>query len=146
MAVFAARHIAPSVTIASHGPWCFRAATVVGAEHERMVTGGGKASMELQQFKAVNTLPGNLKTAIGGTCHAFDVANYAHRYLAEFQLRFNRRFNVKTILPRLLHSLLSAPPSPKRWPRTAWVHRQSGAWLFMTNAPPAAVVRGTVGS
>ena len=123
MAAFAARHIAASATVVSDGLWCFCAATVVGAEHERIVTGGGKASMKLAQFKAVNTLLGNLKTAIRGTYHAFDFAKYAHRYLAEFQFRFNRRFNMKTILPRLLQSLLAAPPSPEHWLRTAEVHR-----------------------
>ena len=123
MAAFAARHIAASATVVSDGLWCFRAATVVGAEHERIVTGGGKASMKLAQFRAVNTLLGNLKTAIRGTYHAFDFAKYAHRYLAEFQFRFNRRFNMKTILPRLLRSLLAAPPSPEHWLRAAEVLR-----------------------
>lgn len=123
MRAFAARHIAPSATVVSDGLWCFRAATRVGAQHERIVTGGGKASMKLPQFKAVNTLLGNLKTAITGTYHAFDFAKYAHRYLAEFQFRFNRRFDMKSILPRLLQSLLAAPPSPEHWLRTAEVAR-----------------------
>jgi hypothetical protein len=39
----------------------------VGAQHERIVTGGGKASMQLRQFKAVNTLLGNLKTCTPAT-------------------------------------------------------------------------------
>ena len=106
-----------SATVVSDGLWCFRATTIVGAEHERVVTGGGKASVKLPQFKAVNTLLGNLKTAISGTYHAFDFAKYAHRYLAEFQYRFNRRFNMRTILPRLLIALVAAPPprsSPAR--------------------------------
>ena len=123
MAAFAASHIAPSATVVSDGLWCFRATALVGADHERIVTRGGKAAVRLPQFKAVNTLLGNLKTAITGTYHAFDFAKYAHRYLAEFQFRFNRRFNMKTILPRLLHSLLAAPPSPERWLRTAEIHR-----------------------
>ena len=79
--------------------------------------------MRLPQFKAVNTLLGNLKTAISGTYHAFDFAKYAHRYLAEFQYRFNRRFNMKTILPRLLAALIAAPPSSERELRTAEVSR-----------------------
>jgi hypothetical protein len=78
MAAFAASHIAPSATVVTDGLWCFAATTLVGAEHERIVTGGGKASMELPQFKRVNTLLGNLKTAITGTYHAFDFAKYAH--------------------------------------------------------------------
>ncbi len=56
MAAFAASHISPSATVVSDGLWCFGAATLVGAEHERIVTGGGKASMALPQFKRVNTL------------------------------------------------------------------------------------------
>jgi hypothetical protein len=66
------------------------------AEHERIVTGGGKASTKLPQFKAVNTFLGNLKRALGGTYHAFDFTKYAHRYLAEAQSRFNRRFNLRS--------------------------------------------------
>lgn len=123
IAVFAASHIATSATVVSDGLWCFRATTLVGAEHQRIVTGGGKASVKLPQFSAVNTLLGNLKTAINGTYHAFDFAKYAHRYLAEFQYRFNRRFNMKTILPRLLVALVGAPPSSERVLRAAEVYR-----------------------
>lgn len=119
VAVFAASHIAPSATVVSDGLWCFGATTIVGAEHERHVTGGGKASVKLPQFKAVNTLLGNLKTAISGSYHAFDFVKYAHRYLAEFQYRFNRRFNMKIILSRLLTALVAAPPSSERVLRAA---------------------------
>jgi ISXO2-like transposase domain/Transposase zinc-ribbon domain len=123
VAVFAAHHIATSATVVSDGLWCFRAAAIVGAEHQRVVTGGGKASVALPQFKALNTLLGNLKTAIDGTYHAFDFAKYAHRYLAEFQYRFNRRFNMRTILNRLLTALVEAPASPEHRLRLAEVHR-----------------------
>jgi ribosomal protein L37AE/L43A len=123
VAVFAAHHIGPSATVVSDGLWCFRAVGLIGAEHERHVIGAGQNSVRLPQFKAVNTLLGNLKTAIAGTYHAFDFAKYAHRYLAEFQYRFNRRFDMKSILPRLLHALVAAPPSPEHWLRTAEVSR-----------------------
>jgi hypothetical protein len=123
VAAFAAHHLAPSATVVSDGLWCFRATTLVGAEHERHVTGGGLAGVKLPQFKAVNTLLGNLKTAIAGTYHAFDFTKYAHRYLAEFQYRFNRRFDMKSILSRLLIALVAAPPSPEHWLRGAEVSR-----------------------
>jgi ribosomal protein L37AE/L43A len=123
VAVFAAHHLAPSATVVSDGLWCFRAIGLIGAEHERHVTGGGSTSVNLPQFKAINTLLGNLKTAIAGTYHAFDFAKYAHRYLAEFQYRFNRRFDMKSILSRLLHALVVAPPSPEHWLRAAEVSR-----------------------
>jgi len=123
VAVFTAQHIATSATVVSDGLWCFRATAIVGAAHQRLVTGGGKASVKLPQFKAVNTLLGNLKTAIGGTYHAFDFAKYAHRYLAEFQYRFNRRFNMRTLITRLLVALVTAPASPEHRLRLAEVHR-----------------------
>jgi ribosomal protein L37AE/L43A len=123
VAVFAAVHLAPSATVVSDGLWCFGAVKIVGAEQERVVTGGGKASVALPQFKAINTLLGNLKTAIGGTYHAFDFAKYAHRYLAEFQYRFNRRFNMRTLLVRLLHALVATPACPELHLRAAEVHR-----------------------
>ena len=63
VAVFAAQHLATSATVVSDGLWCFRAAAIVGADHERIVTGGGKQSVTLPQFRAGNTLLGNLKTA-----------------------------------------------------------------------------------
>jgi hypothetical protein len=119
VAVFAAAHIATSATVVTDGLWCFRATTMIGATHERVVTGGGRASVQLPQFKAINTLLSNLKTAISGTYHAFGFAKYAHRYLAEFQYRFNRRFNMCTMLRRLLNALVAAPASPERSLRLA---------------------------
>lgn len=112
VAAFAARALAASATVVSDGLWCFGAVRIVGAAHERVVTGGGKASTELPQFRAVNTFLGNLKRALGGTYHAFDFAKYAHRYLAEAQYRFNRRFNLSSILPRLLRAACVTPPTP----------------------------------
>jgi len=122
IAVFAGQHIATSATVVSDGLWCFRATAIVGAEHQRVVTGSGRHVAKLPQFKAVNTLLGNLKTAIGGTYHAFDFAKYAHRYLAEFQYRFNRRFNMRTIFSRLLNALATTSGSPEHRLRLAEVH------------------------
>ena len=85
---------------------------IVGADHERVVTGGGKASTKLPQFKAINTFLGNLKRSLSGTYHAFDFAKYAHRYLAEAQYRFNRRFNLRSILARLLRAACLSTPAP----------------------------------
>lgn len=121
VAAFAARSIAPSATVVSDGLWCFGAVQLIGAAHKRVVTGGGKASTELLQFRAVNTFLGNLKRALGGTYHAFDFAKYAHRYLAEAQYRFNRRFNLSSILPRLLRAACVTTPTPASVIRVAEV-------------------------
>jgi 2-hydroxychromene-2-carboxylate isomerase len=39
---------------------------------------------------------------VTGTYHAFDFQKYANRYLGEYQYRFNRRFNLATMLRRLV--------------------------------------------
>jgi len=119
VAVFAARSLAPSASVVSDGLWCFGGVKIVGAEHERVVTGGGAASVKLAQFKAVNTVLSNLKTALSGTYHAFNFTRYAHRYLAELQYRFNRRFNLATILARLLRAAATTKPQPGRVLRVA---------------------------
>ena len=90
-----------------------------GQAQERIVTGGGAASVKLEQFRAVNTFLGNLKTAYSGTYHAFDFAKYAHRYLAKVQYRFNRRFDLSSILKRLLVAVVATPPRPERFLRAA---------------------------
>ena len=123
VAVFAARSIAPSATVVSDGLWCFGAVQIVGAEHERVVTGGGKASTATPQLRAVNTFLGNLKRSLGGTYHAFDFAKYAHRYLAEAQYRFNRRFNLRSILARLIRAACLTIPTPAFAIRAAEVGR-----------------------
>jgi ribosomal protein L37AE/L43A len=120
---FAAKSLAPSATVISDGLGCFRGVTLIGADHEPTVTGGSAASVKLPQFKAINTLLGNLKTALSGTYHAFDFVKYAHRYLAEAQYRFNRRFNLASILPRLLRAASATTPRPALFIRAAEVCR-----------------------
>jgi ribosomal protein L37AE/L43A len=123
VAAFAAQSLAPTAQVVSDGLWCFGAVTRIGAAHERVVTGGGAASVRLPQFKAINTVLGNLKTALTGTYHAFDFTKYAHRYLAEAQYRFNRRFNLAAILARLLRAAAVTPPQPIVAIRMAEVRR-----------------------
>jgi ribosomal protein L37AE/L43A len=119
IAEWAKTTLASSARVVSDGMWCFKAVTSVGALHERTVTGGGAACVKLEQFRAVNTFLGNLKTAYSGTYHAFDFAKYAHRYLAEVQYRFNRRFDLSSIMRRLLVASVLTKPRPERFLRTA---------------------------
>ncbi len=124
---FARRHLTASATVVSDGLRCFVNVKSVGAAHERIMVRprlhGYRASVNMPQFAAVNTPLGNLKTGIAGTYHAFDFAKYAHRYLAEFQYRFNRRYDMAQMLPRLLTALVHAPASPERTLRLAEVDR-----------------------
>ena len=117
VARFAAKSLAPSAIVVTDGMWCFQAITRIGAEHRPTIT--GRRSDKLPQFKAVNTVLSNLKTALSGTYHAFAFAKYAHRYLAEAQYRFNRRFDLASIFSRLLHAAAVTCPQPGRVLRTA---------------------------
>ena len=119
IAKWASKSLCASAQVVSDGLWCFQAVTVCGATHERTVTGGGAASVKIEKFQAVNTLLGNLKTAFAGTYHSFDFTKYAHRYLAEVQYRFNRRFDLSVILGRLLRASALTKPHPERRIRAA---------------------------
>ena len=114
--------LSPGCRVSSDGLACFAGVADAGCQHQPPVVGARKPR-DLPTFKWINTIVGNLKTRFGGAYHAFDFAKYAHRYLAEFQYRFNRRFDMKSILSRLLHALVVAPPSPEHWLRAAEVSR-----------------------
>ena len=45
-------------------------------------------------------------------CHAFDFEKYGTRYLAEFQYRFNLRFDLRGMLLRLLRAASLTKPHP----------------------------------
>ncbi len=120
---FIARHTVLPLTLVSDGLNCFQVATSAGAVHDREITGGGKASVLNEKFKAVNTLIGNVKTALTGTYHAVKFAKYAYRYLAKVQFRFNRRYDLRAILCGLLTALVRAPRRPEWGIRVAELHR-----------------------
>lgn len=78
--------------------------------HLAIATGSGRASAEHPECRWVNIMLGNLKNALTGRYHAFKFAKYATRYLADFQYRFNRRYNLQSILPRLLRAAATTRP------------------------------------
>ncbi len=112
MAKWAQRYLAAGAHVVSDGTNAFAQVRQVGATHERYVTGGGRQGAQTPQLRWVNTLLGNLKTSMAGTYHSFDHARYAQRYLAEFCWRFNRRFDMPAMLPRLLKALVTTGPLP----------------------------------
>ena len=120
---FIATSMALPLTLVSDGLGCFTVAAGMGAVHDREVTGGGKASVLNEKFRAVNTLISNVKTALTGTYHAIKFAKYGYRYLAEVQFRFNRRYDMRAMLGSLLQALVTTPKRPERGIRVAEVHR-----------------------
>ena len=107
--------LAPGSTVISDRLACFTALSLL-AFHLPEKTGGRKPK-DLPQFHWVNTILGNLKSALSGTYHAFDFSKYARRYLSEFSYRFNRRFHLKGLPVRLLVACATTGPCPERWLR-----------------------------
>jgi hypothetical protein len=106
-------HLASGSVVHSDGLNCFPAVKKAGCEHFPYVTGGGAESVEKPDFIWVNTMIGNVKNALVGCCHSI---NHKHlpRYLAEFCYRFNRRFNLRDMMPRFLFAAMKTPPMPRR--------------------------------
>ena len=69
----------------------------------------------------MNTTLGNIKIAITGTYRAIH-HKHVPRYLAEFEYRFNRRYDLAAMMPRLGYIALRAPPMPYRLLRLAEDH------------------------
>jgi len=107
------QHLTVGSLVISDGLACFNAVAEAGCQHDKIVCGGGRASVEEPEFYWVNTVLGNLKSALRSTYHSIN-PKYAQRYLAEFQYRFNRRFTLAELIPRLVYIGLRTPPMPER--------------------------------
>jgi len=106
-------HLQSGTQVISDGLNCFSAVSKTGCDHTSVVTGGGAASMASETFTWVNTMIGNVKNAMTGTYHAI---NHKHlpRYLAEFCYRFNRRFDLRHMMPRFVFVAATTSPMPLR--------------------------------
>jgi hypothetical protein len=113
------RKIKIGSTVVTDGLACFNALSEVGCIHNKVVVGQKRKSSDLKCFRWINTILGNLKTAITGTYHAFDFMKYADRYLAEVQYRFNRRSEMAEMLDRLLYASIQTGARPEKWLRLA---------------------------
>lgn len=116
---WAHRSLVPATLVVSDGLGCFRSVASAGCDQQREVVGSGRKSTSMECFTWVNTILGNLKTAISGTYHAFDFEKYAHRYLGEYQYRFNRRFDLAGMLSRLINAAAQTGKRSEGWLRLA---------------------------
>ena len=113
IAAWAQHHLGAGTRVVSDGLACFHGVTAAGCAHEKVVMGSGRASVQRPEFRWVNTIVGNIKSALRGTYHAVR-PKYAQRYLSEFEYRFNRRFDLPDIIPRFVYVALRTPPMPER--------------------------------
>ncbi len=109
----AREHLLPGSNVVSDGLSCWPAVATAGCRHFPMRTGSGKQAARWAPFKWVNTMLGNIKAAIVGTYRQLSPA-HAPRYLASFAWRFNRRFQLDSMLLRFVHSAARTQPLPYR--------------------------------
>jgi len=104
--------------VVTDGLRCFNACSDTVKMHVSIAMKKDPITGKKPYFKWVNTILGNVKNAITGTYRSSkDI--YATRYLAEFQYRINRRFDLEYILTSLLYASAYTPPLSGRLLRVA---------------------------
>ena len=104
------RRLAEGAEVYTDGLWAFRRFADASHAHTVLKTQGGRAATEVSGARWVNIVLSNVKRSLGGTYHAIKQGKYARRYLAEAAYRFNRRFRLREMLPRLLHAMILCAP------------------------------------
>ena len=104
------RHLAKDAEVYTDGLWAFGRFADAGHAHTVLETAGGRAATQVKGARWVNIVLSNVKRSLGGTYHAIKQAKYARRYLAEAAYRFNRRFRLREMLPRLLYAMILCAP------------------------------------
>jgi transposase-like protein len=114
---WAQANLMPGSVVTSDGLGCFAAVTDAQCIHMPVVVGELKPR-DLPQFKWVNTVLGNLKTTLAGAFHSLKYGKYAEHYLAGFAYRFNRRFDLRTLVARLIVDVARCGPVKETVVRT----------------------------
>jgi transposase-like protein len=109
----AKRDLAAGGTVVSDGLSCWPAVEAAGCAHFPMATGAGKKAANWTPFKWVNTVLGNVKSAIVGTYRHVS-PKHAQSYLTSFAYRFNRRHRLDSIVQRLAWAAAHTGPQPYR--------------------------------
>lgn len=107
----AKRIITPGSRVVTDGLACFKGVGDAGCEHVALSTGGGRKAALHPAFRWVNTMLGNIKTAIVATYRAVRKKHLV-RTLAEFEWRFNNRENLAAMIPVLACAAAHTKPAP----------------------------------
>lgn len=105
--------VKPGTTVVTDGLRCFNGLADAGCQHLAHRTGAGRQAARHPVFQWVNAVLGNIKGAITSTYRAVR-EKHAPRALAEFEYRFNRRYDLTTIIPRLGWVATRTLPMPYR--------------------------------
>lgn len=107
---WAKRRLAPQAEVYTDGLAVFRRFADADHAHTTIVAQSKRDKVETRGARWVNVVLSNVKRAIDGCYHALKQHKYARRYLAEAAYRFNRRFHLPELLPRLLRAMVLCTP------------------------------------
>lgn len=104
--------LAPGAEVVTDGLGGFLGVAHAGFKHTVRLTGSARRPAD-PEFKWVNTALGNIKSAITGTSRSLGW-QHASRYLSAYEYRYNRRFDLPSMVPRLAYVALRTDPTPYR--------------------------------
>ena len=107
---WAERRLQPGAAVYSDGLRAFGAVAKLEHPHTVIQSVNPRQACEAEGVRWVNVVLSNLKRALDGTYHVFCFFKYAHRYLGEAAWRFNRRFRLEALVPRLLVAAARCQP------------------------------------
>lgn len=110
VAAWAKNHLTPDAHVRSDGLSAFRALEPLVRVHQRLIINGDNRMMDTAFFWS-STILGNLKTSLQGVYHQIR-KKYVPRFLALFQYRFNRRFDLKELVISALRLAARSNPLP----------------------------------
>jgi hypothetical protein len=91
----------PGNLVVSDGLCCFASVADAGSSHRPLVVSDVNPC-DSPQLKWVNPVLGNLMTNLIGAFRPLKYSKHAIHYLAAFAYRFNRRFDLRTLIARLV--------------------------------------------
>lgn len=94
----ARRSLDPTSTVVSDGLGCFRGVADAGSTNQPIRAGSGRKAVLTPAFKWVKHGARHDQDAITGTYRAIR-QKHIPRYLAEFEYRFNRRYDLAAMMP-----------------------------------------------
>lgn len=108
---YALETLEPGCAVISDGFSCFSGLAEAGMTHTAVARGKTPRCIVGPRFKWVNIGLGNIKSAITGTCRAIRT-QHAARYLAAYEYRYNRRFDLPRMIPALAEIAAKTTPKP----------------------------------
>ena len=107
------RRLTPECEVYTDGLMVFRRFADAGHAHTVLETSGRRAATAVEGAKWANVVLANVKRSISGAYHSVRQSKYARRYFGEAAYRFNRRFKLREMLPRLVRAMTACLACPE---------------------------------